>query len=209
MKAVIYHAEAKALWEVPQNLYKTLFENFRRQCHKHKIEVIHLSTEGHEGWGDVNIHYAGDPLEIVYNREVFFTKFLEEAEDDTYWFAEPDQQILKMFPALETDLAVTLRPGDGVAITPSFRLAKKTALPFFKEVLSYFDGRKDWHGDSGAFAKMYKAMGEPGFGIKKYKDMTIDLRRYEDYIAGGRYIHHYKFKNKIGFYNECKRDMAT
>ena len=100
MKAVIYHANTKALWDQPPDLYETIFKWHKAHLNKRGVELIHLTTEGHEGWGDINYHFHGNPEEPMYNREVFFTRFLRDyADNGIYWFTEPDVFIVKPFCA--------------------------------------------------------------------------------------------------------------
>jgi hypothetical protein len=197
MKAVIYHADAKPLWNAPKDLYKKLFSGFVDNAHQHNIKVIHLTLSGHEGWGDENIYYDGlDKNDIVYNREVCFCKFLEQADDDIYWFTEPDARIIKMFDIPKADLTMLYRD-DEVHMTPSFRIARKSALPIFNEILQVFDGAKDWHGDSKAFNTIYANMGNPTIGRIEYKGLQVEFLDYKEFgLKNSRYVTHHKFSSK-------------
>lgn len=198
MKAVIYHAPAKTLWHTPPNLYKRLFEGFKEQAHKHGVSLIHLTLTGCEGWGDENIYYTGlDAQNVVYNREVCFTKFLENAPDDVYWLTEPDARLMQMFPWPKADLTMLYRDDD-VHMTPSFRIARKSSLPIFQELLSSFKGEKDWHGDSRTFNLMYERMGSPKIGFMQYKGLQVEFRDYRDYgLKHSKYVTHHKFISKM------------
>lgn len=197
MKAVIYHADAKPLWNAPKDIYKILFEGFIESAHKHGIEVIHLTLTGHEAWGDTTIFYDGlDAENIVYNREVCFCKFLEDADEDYYWFTEPDVRLINKFPKPTADLTLLYRDDD-VAMTPSFRISKLSALPIFHELLENFKGGKDWHGDSHAFNTVYKLMGSPKIGHINYQGLDVEFRDYKDYgLRNSRYTTHHKFISK-------------
>src|SRR5512139_4092195 len=186
MRAVIYHAEGTNLWDAPEGAYKKLFEGFKENVKRCGLDTIHLTLEGHEGWGDVNYYYEGlKPKNVVYNREVCFTKFLMNAQDDVYWFTEPDARIEKPIPPIgeEIDLVLLYRPNDDVALTPSFRIARKTAWPWFVETLEEMkkqpENTWDWHGDSFAWVSMYKKLGKPKqFGVVRYSGVNIELREY-------------------------------
>lgn len=201
MKAVIYHAEAKKLWDAPEGLYPSLFSGFKKSARKFGIETIHLTLDGMDGYGDEVIRYPGlDAANVVLNREICFARFLADAPDDVYLFTEPDARIVAEVPPLVGDLALLYRFPDGPHFTPSFRLAKKSALPVFQEILKNMDGkRSDWHGDSDAFAKLYEDMGSPAkFGITiDYKGLKVEIRDYCDYtLKHSRIMTHHKFKSK-------------
>jgi len=174
MKAVIYHADAKPLWDAPAGMYEKLFNGFKKAAHKFKI----------------------DPANIVYNREICFTQFLKDAPDDTYWFTEPDARIVKMFKPLNGDACFLYRE-DEVAMTPSFRLARKSALPIFERIVECFDGRKDWHGDSAAFTKVYREMGRPKLGRVQYLGLEVEMRDYFKFTRkDSEFVTHHKFDSK-------------
>jgi hypothetical protein len=192
VKAVVYHADASFAWGgAVGNLYKKLFERFRKQCKAHGMEVIHLTLEGQPGWGGINIHYSGlDPKNVVLNREECFTKFLETAEDDVYWFAEPDFKILRMWGPISGDCTMLYREGDDVPMNPAWRMATPKALPFFTKLRDELRAVKvrpgvghDWHGDSEAFTKVWNEMGRPTKGTE-YLGVKIEFRDYKHYIKG-------------------------
>lgn len=183
MKAVIYHADGKLAKRYPKDTYKTICKGLKDNLNSLGIPLIHITVEGHEGWGDENYYYQGDVNEVIYNREKFFLEFLKNAEDQVYWFTEPDSRLNSQLPPLTTDLAL-LKRDDPVAISPWWRLCKKSAVPFFEELLTHFDmTQKDWHGDSVAFTKMWEVIGKPGTGITKWNDVSIELRDYRLYTG--------------------------
>jgi len=204
--AVVYHADATFCFGgAAGDVYERLFKRFREMCNKHEIPVVHLSTEGHPGWGDENHRYGNlDPKNVVLNREECFTKFLECAPDDVYWFTEPDYVIKQMWPALDGDCAMLYRPDDGVPMTPSWRMATPKALPFFVKLRDTLRELKphpgvgfDWHGDSWAFTNVWKEMGSPK-GRANYLGLDIEFRAYKDYVKfdnvyGMNYAAHRKF----------------
>jgi hypothetical protein len=182
MKAVVYHADGPIAKNFPKDTYKTLFKILKENLKTFDIPLIHITLHGHEGWGDENYFYDRDPANIIYNREELFIEFLKNAEDNVYWFAEPDHRLNNIFPPLATDLALLFRK-DSTPITPSWRLAKKSAIPFFEEVFSYYDTtNKSWNSDSGAYNKMWEIIGSPTeTGVIHYNNMSIDLRPYKQY----------------------------
>jgi hypothetical protein len=181
MKAVIYHADSAVAKNYPPDTYKNLFALLKSNLKKFNIPLIHLTLNGHEGWGDENFFYDRDPNDIVYNREDLFLNFLKNSNDDVYWFLEPDHKLITVFPELSTDLALLIR-NDSTPITPSWRLARKTAIPFFEELLDIFILNRNWNGDSVVFYKMWEKIGSPlNPGIIKYKDLLIELRSYKQY----------------------------
>lgn len=206
MKAVVYHADAKFAWgDSVGNTYKVLFEKFTAQCRRYGMSVIHLTLEGHEGWGDETIAYSGlDPKNVVLNREECFARFLELAKQDVYWFAEPDIEILQKWPRLEADCAMLYRRGDDVPMCPAWRMATPKALPFFKQLRDTLRLVKerpgvghDWHGDSEAFTTVWKDMGSPT-DRTQYRGVDIEFRDYAKYIKGNPvYSKNHFGKNKI------------
>jgi hypothetical protein len=203
MKAVVYHADSTIAKSYPQNTYKNLFTLLKSNLKKFNIPLIHLTINGYEGWGDENFFYDRDPNDIVYNREDLFLNFLKNANDDVYWFLEPDHKLITMFPELNTDLALLIR-NDSTPITPSWRLARKTAIPFFEELLDTFVVNRNWNGDSVAFCKMWERIGSPlNPGIVKYKDLLIELRSYKQYSTRkSQYSQQFKDLHKLELLNQ-------
>jgi hypothetical protein len=199
MKTVIYHADSKvAEWYEPKT-YDRLIEGLKKNVNSFGMPLVHLTIKGFKGMGDENHFYDLDPEDINWNREKCFIEFLKTCEDDVYWFTEPDSRLVKPFPGLTTDLAL-LRRNDSVAINQSWRLAKKSSLPFFEEVFSYFPddkAKKQWHGDSVAFVKMFNVLGQPGVGFLTHKQVTIELRPFALYcLKGSEYTRQWKHHNK-------------
>lgn len=183
MKAVIYHADGRIAAQYPKDTYKNICLGLKENLKSFGIPLIHLTTKGHEGWGDENYFFDGDPDEIIFNREKYFLEFLKKAEDDTYWFTEPDCRLNSPLPPLTTDLAL-LRRKDSVPMSPWWRLAKKTSIPFFEELLRHFDlNQKQWHGDSVAFTAMWEVIGKPDLGTCVWQGISIDLRDYRLYTG--------------------------
>lgn len=188
MKAVIYHADSHFAWGAAPRVgfYEGLFKKAKANFAEHGMTTIHLTLRGFPGWGDENFFYDGDPKDVVANREECFYQFLKDAPEDVYWFTEPDVTILRGFPGLrQFDLALCYRPGDDVPIAPAWRLARKSALPVFEECVEMMreDPRKDWHGDSAVFAKLWARMGKPKEKLV-YKGLKIEMREYRLYVKG-------------------------
>lgn len=206
MKAVVYHADAHFAWgDAVGSLYQKLFVWFRRQCNSHGMEVIHLTLDGQPGWGDRTVfNYGLHPKNVVLNREECFTSFLEKAEDDVYWFCEPDMQILQKWPDLRADVAMVYRPNDDVPMCPAWRMATPKALPFFQKLRDTLRAVKvrpgvgyDWHGDSEAFTTVWNEMGCPK-GDTEYMGLKFEFRKYEDYIKGAnKFTRNYFGKKKL------------
>jgi len=200
MKAVIYHADGPMAKNYPPGLYENIFRGFVRNAHDFGMEVIHLTVDGHPNWGDTSFSIKADPVDIVYNREIAWLEFLKQSDpNEIYWLTEPDARIAQLWPELSCDLCLLIRGNDGVRITPSWRMARRSCVPFFEEVLGYFDtGAKTWHGDSTAFVRMWHAMGCPGIGHTQYKGLTVDLRNYKEYsMTKSRYSQQFKANNKL------------
>jgi hypothetical protein len=198
MKAVIYHADTYLADKFPKDTYKQLTLGLKKNLKTFNIPLIHITVTGHEGWGDENYFYDGDPADAMYNREKFFLEFLKTCPDDIYWFTEPDARLHEMFPPLTADLAL-LRRNDTVAISPWWRLAKKSSVPFFEEVLKHFDmERKGWHGDSAAYAKVWEVIGKPDLGLYNWNGITFDFRKYKLYTRrNSPYSRQWKSEKKI------------
>lgn len=214
MKAVIYHAEGRPLFVYPPRMYEKLFAGFIKNTRNVVDDVIHLTLAGHPGWGTLNYHFPPpevsligglNPNHCMYNRELLFRWFLarESFEDEVYWFTEPDARVVRRFPALDDDVDVALLyRDDSVHITPSFRLARKSALPLFDFVLENYDhGKRDWHGDSEAFNRLWEDMRRPGMGKFFWNGLKVELRDWEDYnFPGSRYVEANKARRKLDLY---------
>jgi hypothetical protein len=200
MKAVVYYAYCPRIsYRFPIGLYEDLMVGLRENLNSHGVPLIHITLEGHEGLGNDNIFFEGDPDWVNYNREVFFTEFLQTIAEpgETYWFTEPDARLNNHFPELKGDAAFTVREN---RISPAWRLAKKTAYPIFQEAVELFpDDKCKWQGDSEAWAQMYYNMGYPGDdNTIQYKNLNVELRRYKLYnMTGSYYSQQYKANQKF------------
>lgn len=214
MKAVVYHADSHFAWGPKVgDLYRRLFVKFRERCKSYGFErVIHLTLEGHPGWGDENRFYSGfKPEDVMFNRELIFCEFIENAEDDVYWFGEPDYVFFKRWPDLKTDIALLVRPWDAVRMTPGWRLATPKAGPIFRELAELIRqvevrpgvGR-DWHCDSVAFTSMWKRMGKPELGVTEYKGLSVELRDYREYVKPGVFCKNHNGPSKLKLLEEVE-----
>ena len=200
MKAVVYHADAKIAERYPKDTYKNLLLGLRKNCNDFDIPLVHITINGFEGYGDENIYVDADPEDIVWNREKFFIEYLKTADpNETYYFTEPDSRINKMFPMLETDLAMLFRE-KAPRITPAWRLAKTSALPIFQEVFNEYDTtNKLWDSDCSAWSKFYSKLNLSGTGITTYNNVSIELRSYKEYCmrkTKNAYVKQFKASTK-------------
>lgn len=202
MKAVLYHADAKYGERHSPQLYKHLIEELKKNLHSLNVSLVHVSVTGHEGWGDENYFYDVDDVqEVIYNREKCFLNFIREDANDNeiYWFCEPDSRMFKEFPTLTTDLALLYRD-DPVKITPAWRLAKKSALPFFEEAFKHFNqNNKEWDGDSPAWIEMWKQLGSPiqrfdETKVYNWNNLSVELRPYVWYASRNRCVYSGQWK---------------
>ena len=192
MKAVVYHADSHFAWggEVGET-YRKIFEGFKKNCHDFGYSVVHLTLEGFPGYGDENIYFSGyNPREVMFNRELIFCEYLENADDGVHWFTEPDYRIYRPWPPLKADCALLYRPDDAVKLNPAWRLATRKAAPLFREfrdAVKTVEIRpgvgRDWHCDSDAFNRVFKRMGTPE-RYCEFVGVKIELRDYYDYIKG-------------------------
>lgn len=190
MRAVFYHADAHMAWggKPPKGGYKKLADRFVGQCHAKGMQVTHLTCDGHPVWADEGFSYPLDPKNVVANREEAFTSFLETAPDDWYWFVEPDFQILLDLPQpKDCDAVFLYRPGDDVPMCPAFRMATPKALPIFQALREAMraDHRKDWHGDSAAFTKVWGEMGKPQLGRHEWLGVGYEMWKYANFVKPG------------------------
>lgn len=200
MKVVIYHADSNSRVDFKHRdgIYKELTEVLRKNTNSFGYPLIHLTTNGHEGWGDQNYFYDLNPEEINYNREVCYVEFLKHTakDDETYLFFEPDWRIVSKFPPLEHDVDFLLRD-DIIPMHPGWRLAKKSALPIFEETLDCFElTQKVWGGDSAGMANLYDRFGRPSDTIT-YKGCSVGFRPYKPYaMRKGKYTQQFKADHK-------------
>jgi hypothetical protein len=210
MKAVFYHADTDMSeifpsFEARNNIYKNLTKGLKDNLKTFNLELIHLTVNGHEAWGDRTYFFDGDPNNIVYNREYFLLDFLKsQPNDEEFLVLEPDHRIIMPVPSLANgcDIAL-LRRNDSVAITPSWKLIKRSSIPFFEEVITYFNKTKlKWDGDSAAYIKMWENMGKPGLvnnnSIVSYNNLNIELRDYNHYsLQNSPIMRQWKSINKL------------
>lgn len=201
MKVVMYHADHTERLKFKNRLgvYKEITKIFKENVNSFGYDLVHLTTTGHEQWGDENYSLDLDPVEINYNRELCYIDFLKNHAEDNmyYWFTEPDWKIVNKFPPLLNDADFLLR-NDIIPLHPGWRLAKKSALPIFEKVLEcFYLPLKTWGGDSAGMATFYEALGKPT-AETVYNGLTIGFRDYGLY--GGRRTHYtqqYKADHKF------------
>lgn len=185
MKVVIYHADTqRGIFKHRANIYKDLTLLLKKNVNSFGYPLIHLTTIGHEGWGDENYFYDLNPELINLNRELCYIDFLKNTanDTDTYFFFEPDWRINSKFPPLTNDIDFLLR-NDSAPLHPGWRLAKRSALPIFEEILECYDmepSQQVWGGDSTALRNLYDRMGQP-VSLLNYKGCNIGFREYKQY----------------------------
>ena len=197
MKAVLFHADGHFGKRYAEGIYEHLVSELKKNLHEFNIPLIHLTIPDHAAWGDETYFYEVENVNhVIYNREKAIVEFLKNDANDTdvYWFCEPDFRMFKEFPPLETDVCMLYRD-DPVAMTPAWRLAKKSSLPFFEEALSYFNkDRLEWHGDTASWVKIHELMGKPKVGFHEYNGLTVELRSYGHYASRHKYIYSGQWK---------------
>ena len=206
MKAVVYHADSHyADGRAVGDDYKRLFKGFNENFHKFDLQTVHVTLEGHPGWGDETYYVKGlDPKNVMLNREIAFCEYLEQAEDGEYFFIEPDYRIFRKWPPMETDCVLLFRENDDVPITPAWRLATKKAVPLFKLFRDETQNVKlrpgvgyDWHCDSEGFTSVWRKMGSPDVCRRKFMGLDIEFRRFSEYIKPNPiYGKNYAWKQK-------------
>ncbi len=220
---VFYHATSPILAHgLTADMYRKLCNRFVNMCWSWDLEVVHLTTDPDESFGCVRIVTPGDSKDIVYNREKCFTRYLKYFADPNkiYLFTEPDTEILKMWPALpqDVDLSLLYRMEVFPHISPSWRLCRTTALPFFESILTYMNSSpkgRDWHGDSEAFNKlhtsMYNGLVNPHVTeFVMFDKVRIQFRSYEDYMKPRcTYMRHYIAEQKRELLNKETRDAKA
>ena len=195
MKAVVYHADAQTHDGTPAgDLYKRLFKRFREHVHSFGMDLVHVTLAGFPGWGDENHYFDGlEAQNVMANREECFHDFLAQAPDDVYWFTEVDLTIYRMWPDLKVDCAMLYRKDAKAPMTPAWRMARPSALPFFKILRDAMrlEPAKMWHGDSEAFRKVWEKMGSPQKGVIDFMGVKIEMRDYTHYVKhSGLYCRH-------------------
>jgi len=202
MKAVVWHADAgHSMVEDVPDTYRRLFEGLRANLDKFGIELIHLTTKGHEKYSDQWVEYDLDPENVVLNREIAFCEFLKSAPDDYYWLTEPDCRIKKMWPEVTTD-AVLVRRADSIPITPSWRIGNPKSLPLWEMFRDLTQQAKKnmwrWHGDSIGWTEGWNRLGQPEMERMVWKGISIELRNYKQYVRlGSKYTENWKAGNKM------------
>ena len=201
MKVVIYHAETKrAEFKHRPGMYKDLTLLLKKNVNSFGCPLVHLTTSGHEGWGDENYFYDLNPDLINLNREKCYIDFLKNTanDQDTYFFFEPDWRINSMFPPLTGDVDFLLR-NDSAPLHPGWRLAKRSALPIFEEILECYDmdpTQQVWGGDSTALKNLYDRMGQPT-GPIVYKGCRVGFRPYKPYgMSKSKFTQQFKADHK-------------
>lgn len=206
MKVVIYHADAWKTKKFEPDTYKNLTAGFKKNLESFGLELIHLTANGHKGWGHTNYFYDVDPEQINYSREICFVDFIKNTaeENEIYWFTEPDHRLIELFPPLEGDLALLYRHEDFCPVPPSWRLARKSATPIFEEIFEVYNRTVTadynplvWGGDSDAMKSLWTRMGQPMFGPMTYKNLSVEFRNYKEYSnTKSKYTKQYKAGNK-------------
>lgn len=209
MIVVFYHADAHHPCSYKPSIYYQMVARLIESANQFGYGVIHLTDEKNAAMTVPCLRYPVQAREVMLSRERAFYWFLEKSCDDSqqYMLVEPDSIFVKAVPPLPEgkDFMLLRRPGDNYP--PGVRLCRRSALPFYQEVLHYYEqhvspSRRDWHGDVDA---MHMALGnwpekDAVNPPTSWRGLGIDVREYRDYVSSrqhkGSVMLHWKGASK-------------
>lgn len=132
-------------------LWPIMHESVRKLGHK----LVHITDVATTSWGDECFRADVDPKTTIYSRDVAWRAFLSQLpEGEQACMIEPDTLMLRDIPPLSDshDMRLLRRPQK--CIPGWFKLAKRSALPFYDRVLREWESLNGdlrvFHGDIGA-----------------------------------------------------------
>lgn len=156
MKVVCYFAAAEGVHpHCTVAEYDEIWPVMQASVERQGYELIHLTGREDKARCKTVLRYDIDPAVVMYSREVAWAGFLETLEDgEQAVLVEPDAYLLRPIPPLRDDKDMLLLRRPGKSLPSGFRLAKRSALPFYREVVRVYsgmsDGLKKLHGDVAA-----------------------------------------------------------
>lgn len=190
MKIVCYFADADGAHpNCSTSDYDVMWPVMQRSVERHGYELIHL-TDLHDKPRCTNtIRYDLDSRLVMFSREIAWLRFLESIDDNEQLvLVEPDAYLLRPIPPLADgkDVMFLHRPHKNIPC--GFRLARKSAAPFYRAVVETYakesDSNKTFHGDVGVH---HALLGIGPSGIQslpdRWRDIRIEHRNWIDYTS--------------------------
>lgn len=141
--------------------YAKLWPIMHRSLRKLGHQLVHITDMHTPSWGDSVARFNVDPATTVYSRDVAWLRFVESLPHDEHaCMIEPDTMMLKDIPPIKPGFDMVLLSRPQKTIPGWFKLARRRAVPFLREVVSRYDGQPDerrvFHGDIFA---LHRAVG--------------------------------------------------
>jgi hypothetical protein len=170
-------------------IYDAIWPIMHRSLRDNGCELVHLTDAVTTSRGDSVFRVDGiDPKKTMLSRDIAWLRFLEQMpKDDQVCMVEPDTMMVRPVTPLddEHDLVLLRRYAN---ISPGFRLAKKTSLPFYRAVMAAWKGvpveKHVFHGDVDALHAATGATDAMHIPLRRH-GCSIDIRGWEYYIGKG------------------------
>jgi hypothetical protein len=138
--------------ETYKRIWPKMHQSVRQLGHK----LVHLTDETTPSWGDEVFRVPGlNPQHTMWSRDVAWLKYIESLDtDEQACMIEPDTVMLRDVPLIKDgyDMVLLRRPES--CIPGWFKLAKRSAAPFYAQVVANYDlipmGLWSFHGDIDA-----------------------------------------------------------
>ena len=172
--------------------YDALIPVMSKFVHRHGYKLDHLTCGDEPAFGDRCIRHADlDPRFVMWNREVAWLRYLQELpEGEQAVLVEPDCLLLRKIPPL-TDADLMLLQRDGETPSPGFRLAKRSSLPLYEEVVRVYsemgDDLRVIHGDVIALRVALDA--KRSVVPSQWRGLRIEVRKFFDYCGKPHLLH--------------------
>lgn len=165
--------------------YDQIWPVMQRSVEAQGYELVHLTTRDAEAKCAKVFRYDGDPNLVMWTRELAWLEFLRSVPDDEQVvMVEPDCMLLRQVPRLHNNADLMLLRRYKGTVPAGFRLARKSAIPFYEAVVAeystYPEEHKKFHGDAGALLAVAK---RPGWNIEWRSWLLYTSKLWRDAVA--------------------------
>lgn len=193
MKVACYFAAAEGAHpNCSTSDYDKMWPVMQASVERQGYQLIHLTTWNDPARCEKVFRVDADPATVMFSREVAWLEFLYSLEDDEEAvLVEPDAYLLRPIPqlAIGADMMLLRRYK---TLPCGFRLAKKSAIPFYEAVVREYDKmdreHKTFHGDAQTHHRLLgigpRGARFEGYGsFMRWESVNIEIRDWLDYTS--------------------------
>lgn len=168
--------------------YDKMWPVMQASVERQGYELVHLTGMEDRARCRETFRVDVDPATVMFSREVAWLRFLNSLQDsETAVLIEPDCYLLRQIPDLHpsSDFMLLTRPGR--VIPSGFRMARRTAMPFYEAVVDAYakmpHEKKVFHGDVDAQHELLSVSRSHGIPPSTWRGLVIERRNWIHYTS--------------------------